>query len=153
MATDTRWLFSESDLDLKGCNLERNEPVKVLKRILLTALLAVIAVSDSAADAVQAWKCQLNEGKTQDEALAVSKVWADAAKTMAGGSELTVYLGYPVAGAALDQFTFYLVVPDMKSWGTFWDGYEGSTAQEADAQFLAVANCSDSVLENSIQIE
>jgi len=121
---------------------------------LITIIFAVVALPVSAASAVQVWPCKLHDGKTQEEVVAVSKVWLDAAKTMNGGAELEVYLGFQIAGdMGPGEFSFVLVANDMATWGTFWNDYSGSAAAKADEEWENVATCSGSSLEASVKIE
>jgi len=85
--------------------------------------------------------------------VAVSKTWLDAAKTMAGGAELEVYLDFPVVGGSAETFSFILVANDLATWGTFWNDYNGSAAQDADDSFFEVATCSGSTLGTSVKVE
>jgi hypothetical protein len=96
----------------------------------------------------------MHDGKTQEDVISVSKAWLDAAKTMNGGEELEVYVGFPVVGAmGFAEFSFVLVANDMETWGTFWNGYGDSAAQKADEAWENVATCTGSSLESSVKIE
>ena len=121
---------------------------------LIAIFMSVLALPLSAAEAVQVWPCKLHDGKTQDDVIAVSKVWLDAAKTMNGGAELEVYLGFPIASTmGPGEFSFILVANDMATWGTFWNDYSGSAAAKADIEWEKVATCTGSSLEASVKVE
>lgn len=125
---------------------------------LLIAIAAAAAVMLSATPAmasmVHVWSCNMNEGKTPADVQKVSSDWIKAAKSMEGGTDLELYLNFPIAAEAADgEFMFVLIVPDGKTWGTFMDGYEGSAASRADAAWSAVAGCSKSSLWGSVKIE
>ena len=129
-----------------------------MKKKVLTSLFAafmfVCSGSAFADNAVQLWKCQLNDGKTADELLAVSKAWLDAAKTMDGGADLEVYVEFPEAtNDATGSINWVLIAPDMATWGLFTNGYQDSAAAEADAAFFEVAECNTSSLWTSVQVE
>jgi hypothetical protein len=128
--------------------------MKTIKLLLFTILFSMYAFPVSAASAVQVWRCNLLDGKTQQDAIAASKVWLDAAKTMKGGAELEVYVGFPVVGDfGVGGFNFILVAKDMETWGAFWNGYDNSAAQKADADWENLATCASSSLESTIKIE
>ena len=128
--------------------------MRTTKLFLFAILISAFALPVSAASAVQVWRCQTHDGKTQEDVIAVSKAWLDAAKTMKGGEELEVYVGFPIVGAmSLSEFNFVLVANDMETWGTFWNGYNDSPAEKADEEFLKAATCSGSTLESSVKIE
>ena len=126
--------------------------MKTTKLILVAIAMSVFAPQVSAASAVQVWQCNAEEGKTQDDIMAVSKAWLDAAKTMEGGEELEVYVGFPMAGTG-DSFSWVMISKNLESWGKFMDGYDDSVAAKADVAFAEVASCPGSTLEASYKVE
>ena len=127
---------------------------KKLMRVLTGALTLAFAGSVYADSVVQVWECNLKDGKTRDDMTAVSTAWTKAARSMKGGSEIQVYLEYPLAaGGGVGAFNFVMAVPDAASWGTFNDGYGGSAADEADTAWNMVASCTKSSLYTSAEIE
>ena len=129
-----------------------------MKRKIFASFVAVLMLSFpasvSADNVVQIWSCQLNDGMQGTDAGAVSSVWLKAAKSMKGGKDLKVFVDFPLAAPAGDgSFNFVLIAPDVKTWGEFNNGYDGSAAQKADEKFADVAACSGSSLWQSIAIE
>jgi hypothetical protein len=128
--------------------------MKVITSLLITLLISVFALPVHAASAVQVWECKMHDGKTQDDVIAVSKTWLDAAKTMKDGAELKVYVNFPIASTqGFGEFVFVLVANDMATWGSFMNGYGGSAAAKADEEWEKVATCSGISLEASFEIE
>jgi len=125
----------------------------ILKFIFISILLAIV-MPVHAASALQVWECTLKEGKTPQDAEAVSIAWLKAAQGLKGGDQMDVYLTYPVAAeAGGGRFNFVMVVPSFADWGEFENGYEGSAAAKADDDFADIATCSGSSLWASVKME
>ena len=123
-------------------------------RLVLTSVLLAIVIPAYAASVVQIWSCELEEGKTSEDAEAVSSAWLKAAKGMKGGDEMKVYLDYPIAAeVGGGSFNFVLVAPSFEAWGVLEDGYPDSPIAEADEAFAIVASCSGSSLWASIEMK
>ena len=128
------------------------------KRLIasLTASVMLLFTASAFADSVvHIWTCELNDGKTGDDAVAVSSAWLKVAKSMEGGEDLEVYLEYPIAAPARDgSFNFVLIVADEKTWG-IWFGADDpdSAMQDANTAWSEVAACSGSSLWFSVEIE
>jgi len=101
------------------------------------------------------WTCELNPGKSINDARAVSLGWLQAARTMKGGEQLQVYLNYPIVlSSSGSRFDFVVRSPSLAAWGTFYDGYDpGSAVGKADEAFAEVATCSGSTMWESIKVE
>lgn len=132
----------------------RNMNGKVVKTVTVVPLLS-LALAASANDFDHVWSCELNAGKTLDEARAVSAEWLRAARSMEGGEQLQVYVNYPiVVGASAERFDFVVRAPSLEVWGRFYDRYHAdSPVAKVDAGFAAIATCSGSSLWESIRIE
>lgn len=127
--------------------------MKTMTKMIVAALLiGVFSCADAAL--VQVWKCKTLQGKNDAEVEKASSAWLAAAKSMKGGENLEVYHSYPMAADAGERgFEFVLIAPDAATWGAFWNGYDGSAAAKADADWNNVASCSGSALWNSKAIE
>lgn len=122
--------------------------------ILVASVLLIACINPARADSVvQLWTCELNEGKTQAELMAVSVAWMNAVNSMDGAEAFEGHLEFPIASDNLNVFTFVLIADNAKNWGAFEDAYEGSAAAEADEAWGDVADCSTSTLWNSVKIE
>ena len=125
----------------------------ILKFMFITISLA-IAMPVHAASALQIWECTLKEGKTPQDAEAVSSAWLKAAKGLKGGEQTDVYVTWPVAAdAGGGRFNFVMVMPSFADLGAFENGYEGSAAAKADDDFGDIATCSGSSLWASVKME
>lgn len=126
-------------------------------------LLATLAVSASMmcsapvfADSVlHIWECKLNAGMTSDNVTTASIAWLDAARTVEGGEDMSVYLDWPIAANVGDGgFSFVMSLADEKTWGA-WYGNEtvSEVMSEANDAWNAVATCSGSSLWYSNELE
>ena len=132
-----------------GNNNEKN--ALATSAVLSLILFAGSAFADSV---VQVWHCTLNDGKSGEDAVAVSEAWLKAAKIMEGGADLEVYIEFPLAAApGAGGFNFVLIAADAKTWGLFMNDYDGSPAAKADEAWDEAADCSGSDLWQSIEIE
>jgi len=120
----------------------------------IASLMFLFTAPASADSILHIWNCKLNEGKTDDDLVAVSQAWLKAARTMDGGADASVSLGFPLAADAGDgMFSFVFRVDDAKTWGVFMNDYENSAAGEADEAWAEVATCSKSSLIDSVDVE
>ena len=129
-----------------------------MKMRLIASLTATVmflfAVPASADSVLQIWECNLNDGKTGADLVAVSSAWLKAAKTMEGGEDMKVTVEFPIAANAGDgDFFFVMAVDDTKTWGIFNNDYADSPAGIADEAWGEVATCSSSSLWASVDIE
>lgn len=128
--------------------------MKNILSVFSAGLLLFAYVAPASADSVvQLWTCEINEGKTRAELLAVSAAWLTATQSVDGGADFEAYLEYPMAADDLSTFTFVLIASDAKSWGTYSDAYDGSASEKADEAWEEVADCSSSSLWKSVKIE
>ena len=120
-----------------------------------TAALMLLFTAPAFADSIlHIWSCELRDGKTNDDLVAVSEAWLKAAKGMDGGADVQVTLEFPIAADAGDgEFSFVLTIDDTKTWGVFNNDYGDSAAGEADEAWFEVATCSKSSLWTSVDIE
>ena len=121
---------------------------------LFAAILMIVYVVPARAETiVQLWTCQLNEGSTQDELMAISVEWMNAVNAMDGLENFESYIEFPMATDNMNSFVFVMVADSGTNWGAFQDAYEGSAAAEVDERWGDVADCADSSLWNSVKIE
>jgi len=128
--------------------------MNTIVRLMLVALLVVVAVPAYAGEAVQMWKCSLEEGTTEEQVEASAKTWLKVAKKIPGGENLKAYVYFPIAVNATGEtdFMFMVVAPTFEEWGKFWDNYLKADAAELEAhQELFV--CPDSVVWEAIKVE
>ena len=121
----------------------------------LAASILLFTASASADSVLHIWSCQLNDGKTIQDAVDASSAWLKAAKTVEGGEDLAVYVDVGIAANVSDgHFNFVLVVADAKTWGTWYGAPDpDGVGAEAEAAWSEVAACSSSSMWNSIEIK
>ncbi len=119
---------------------------------MAAATLLLLSMSASA-DVAQVWQCQLAEGKTNDDLMALSKSWIAAAKEIDDSASSRIY--FPVAGDAKEgSFIIVFYLPDFTSWGEFEDAYPGSPVAKIDEGWNETAPCENvSTLWISVDIE
>ncbi len=129
------------------------------KRIIasLTASVMFFFTASAFADVLHVWTCELNDGKTFDDAVEVSSAWLEVAKSMEGGEDFEVFLDFPIAANAGDgSFNFVLVAADAITWGVWFGNafaHADSPIVEANAAWSEAAACSSTSLWNSVEIE
>ena len=122
--------------------------------ILFAGVLMLATVSSARADTlVQLWTCEIKEGKTRAELLAVSADWMKAVNAMESATEFEAYIEFPIASDDVSVFTFVMIADSAKNWGAWDDAYAGSPAAKVDEAWSEIAECSSSSLWNSVKIE
>jgi hypothetical protein len=126
-----------------------------LSSILAVAILAGFAAPVRANDFDQVWSCEIRPGQTLEDVRRVSSAWLRAAKGMAAGDRLQLFVRYPiVVQPSAERFDFVVRAPSLQDWGAFYDGYHAdSPVAGVDAEFAAIADCSGSALWESIPVE
>ena len=101
------------------------------------------------------WKCKANDGKTVADVTAESVAWLEAARTVDGGDDLSVYLEWPIAANMGDGgFNFVMSVADEQTWGTWYGSESASDVMgAANIAWSEVATCSKSSLWYSNELE
>ncbi len=119
----------------------------------MTAATLLLISMTASADVAQVWQCQLAEGKTNDDLMALSRSWVAAAKEMDDSASSRIYS--PVAGDAKEgSFIIVFYLPDFTSWGEFEDAYPGSPVAKIDEGWDEIAPCKNvSTLWYSVDIE
>ena len=123
---------------------------KILSSVVCTTLLFLSMTAG--ADVAQVWQCQLADGKTNDELMALAKSWLDAAKGIDDRASVRMY--FPVATDAEEgAFIFAFYLPDFASWGKFNDAYPGSPVAQVDTGWNEIAPCKVSGLWDTADME
>ena len=135
--------------------------MKTLVGLMLVCLLMLVsmqmigAAPAYAAEAMQMWRCEMDDDTTEEEVITMAREWLKAAKTMEGGERLKAFVNFPVAVNAIGETDvwFVVVAPSFEEWGKFWDGYAGSPANAIDEENSALVVCPDSALWESVKIK
>ena len=123
--------------------------------VLIVSVSYLFAAPAFADNIIQIWDCQLHDGKSGADAVAVSSTWLNAAKKIEGGEDFNVLLRFPIAAnAGDDSFRFVMIVADAKTWGVWID----NSALDADLlvandAWNAVASCSGSSMWAGVPVE
>ena len=123
--------------------------------LILGSMLMIGAAPAYAAEAMQMWKCELEDNTTEEEVIAMAQEWVKAAKTMAGGKQIEANVYFPVAVNVTGEIDvlFVVVAPSFVEWGKFWDNYSGSPANEVEERNRKKIICPDSALWESVKIK
>jgi hypothetical protein len=129
--------------------------MKTLLRLMLVCLLVTVAAPAYSGDAVQMWKCEMDDDATEEQVKGNAAKWLKAAKTMPGGENLQAFVLFPIAvnGVGEMDLMFVVVAPSFEEWGKFWDAYADSSANAADELNAKNVACPDSVLWESFKME
>jgi len=129
--------------------------MKTLLGMMLVAVLIFGVAPAYSGEAVQMWKCEVDDAVNEDQVEAHAAKWLAAAKKLPGAENLEAYVYFPVAVNSTGEMDvmFVLVAPSFAEWGKFWDAYGDSDAAdiEEDAQEMIV--CPDSVVWESFKVE
>ena len=128
--------------------------IKIIVRLVLASTLMVAAAPAFSGVAMQMWRCEMEEGATEEGILTNTSKWLKAARTLKGGENLQVSVHFPVAVNATDKVDLLLILtaPSFEEWGRFWDSYIDSSAAELDSQTKMII-CPNSVVWDSFKVE
>lgn len=129
--------------------------MNTIVRLMLVALLIVVAVPAYSGEAVQMWKCSLEGDTTEEQVEASAQAWLKAAKKLPGGENLKAYVYFPIAVNATGEtdFMFMVVAPTFEEWGRFWDNYINADSADLETHEKGLFVCPDSVVWEAIKVE
>jgi hypothetical protein len=90
----------------------------MIKKMILAFVASVflmLSMGVSAEPVTIVWTCELNDGKTQEDALAVNAKWLKWARDFAGTDEITSSFVTTVVGD-FDGFRWVDTYPDLATW-------------------------------------
>jgi hypothetical protein len=122
--------------------------MKTTARLMLVLVVLFVAAPGFAGEAVQMWKCEMDDDASEEQVKAMAEKWLSAAKKMPGGEQLDAYVLFPIAvnGVGEMDMMFVVTAPSFQDWGKFWDAYGGSPANAIDQQNEALIVCPNSVV-------
>ena len=122
--------------------------MKTTIRWMFVFVMVTLAAPALAVDAVQMFKCEMEDDATEDEVTAIAKEWLTAARKTKGGEQLEVSLFFPIAVNVTGEtdFLFMVHTPSVAQWGVFWDGYKDSPVAQVDAGIGSKVTCPHSAL-------
>lgn len=112
----------------------------MFKRIFLVAVTSafmLLSVAVNAEPVTVVFTCELNEGKTKEDAMTVNAKWLKWARATGGSDEITSSFVSTVVGD-LGGFMWVDTYPDITTWGKIAD----ADSSELDAEFGEVNTCS-----------
>ena len=129
-----------------------------MKRTVLWTLvfaLMFVAAPAFSGEATQMWKCEMEDGATEDQVKAKAQDWLKAAKKLNGGENFKAYVFFPVAVNMVGEtdLMFVVVAPSFEDWGKFWDAYADSPVNVIDEHGKDLIVCPNSVLWESFPVK
>jgi len=123
--------------------------------LMLALVMMVVAAPAFSGEAVQMWRCEMEDDATEEQMEEQAATWLAAAKKVEGGANFKAYVYFPVAVNAMGEIDvmFIVVAPTFAEWGTFWDNYEGSEAAALENKQREAVVCPDSVLWEGVKIK
>ena len=122
----------------------------MIKKVILavTATVFLMLSMGVSADTVTiVWTCELNDGKTKEDALAVNAKWLKWARGVAGTDSITSSF----VTTAVGKFSGFLWVddyPDLATWAKVWAA-DMDDASETSAAYDEVETCSGNKMQRS----
>ncbi len=122
---------------------------------ILAFAMVIFAAPVVAGDAVQMWRCEMDDEADEEMIEAHSAEWLAAAKKVDGGANITAHVFFPIAVNATGEMDFMYVVtwPSFTEFGKFWDAYSDSDAADIEEDATGLVVCPDSVVWESVTIE
>ena len=111
----------------------------MFRKIILatvTSMFLLLSAAVSADPISVVFTCELKEGKTKEDAMAINAKWLKWARATGGSDEITSSFVSTVIGD-MGGFMWVDTYPDIATWGKIADGESG-----LDAEFDAVSTCS-----------
>ena len=129
--------------------------MKTLLGLVLVAVLMIGVAPAYSGDAVQMWRCEMDDDASEAQVRARAQDWLKAAKELPGGENLQAFVLFPIAVNAMGEIDvmFVVVAPSFEEWGKFWDAYADSPANAIDELNKDDVVCPDSVLWESFKME
>ena len=116
----------------------------MIKKILLTtvaSMLLVLSAGVSADPVTIVFSCELKDGKTKEDAMAVNGQWLKWARATGGSDEITSSFVTTMIGE-LGGFLWVDTYPDLATWAKVADADLEAEAPEIAAGFDALEDCS-----------
>jgi hypothetical protein len=123
--------------------------------LMLALVMMVVAAPAFSGEAVQMWKCEIDDAVNEDQVEAHAATWLAAAKKVPGGENLQAFVLFPVAVNATGEMDvmFVVVAPSFAEWGKFWDAYNDSDAADIEEDAEEMIVCPDSAVWESVTLE
>jgi len=109
--------------------------------VFVASVFMMLSVGVSAATVTIVWTCELNDGKTQEDALALNAKWLKWARGFAGTDEITSSF----VTTAFGEFGGFLWVdsyPDLATWAKVEEA-DAEDKSETSAAYDELETCSE----------
>jgi len=129
---------------------------RLMKWMIVLAVVIVVAAPAYANDVVQIWACEMEEGTTEVEVEEIGRGFLKAVRQLDGGEGYNIKIFFPVAVNNTGDVDFYFVfsAPSFTDWGKMWDAYDDDSAMaKADEMSEGKVACPDSAIWESVNIE
>jgi hypothetical protein len=129
--------------------------MKGIVSLMLVCIMMIAAAPTYAGEALQVWKCEMDDDTTEQEVMAMKQEWLMNARKIKGGERLEAYVYFPVAVDSIGEtdFLFVVVAPTFEEHGKFWDNYINSpVGEETEKRHQVKFVCPNSSLWESIKI-
>ena len=128
--------------------------MKSIIRLMVVSMFMFLAAPAWSGEAVHVYHCQMDDAAHDDAIAMIAKKWLEAARELPGGENLKIAIHFPVAAMMADgDFLFVVTAPDFVEMGKFLNAYEDSTLEIIDDDFDALADCPDSTLWETLDID
>ena len=129
--------------------------MKTILGLVFTSMLMIVAAPAYSGVAMQMWKCELEEGVSEQGVIDMAADWLKAVKKVKGGERLEAYVNFPVAvnDTGDSDLIFTVIAPSFEEWGKFWDSYGGSEAAALEAKQSETVVCPDSAVWESFKVQ
>jgi len=110
-------------------------------------LMIAAAPAYSSGEAMQIWRCEIEDGTTEKAIKDHAVKWLAAVRKINGGKDMKASVSFPVAvnGTGEIDMLFTMIAPNFESWGKFWDAYGDSEVAKMDSEDGSI-DCPDSVV-------
>lgn len=105
-------------------------------------------------EAMQIWRCEIEEGATEKSLKEHASKWLASAKKLNGGKDLKAAVSFPIAVNATGEvdMLFTVVAPNFEAWGKFWDAYGDSELAVMDSKNELVV-CPNSIIWETFSVK
>lgn len=119
---------------------------------IVFVLLATIASLAAAAEVVQVWHCELNEGTTEAEEKAVNDRWVQFVNDAVEGGGIRSFAGHPIVGSSM-QFIYVDTFPNLQAWTEKEAALQTEEGQAVEQALEETATCESSSLYRVVRSE
>ena len=131
--------------------------MKTILRLMMLVSLLVVVAAPSYSESGEAWhvyQCEILDETTEDQIVELAETWVEAARKMKGGEKIEVYVFFPAAAEmGASDFRLLLRAPSFADWGTLWDAYDDSAANDIEDAWQELFDCPDSWLFEGYKVE